>query len=73
MSYSEFQRWTFCVQASRRADESADRLLRSLREEMDHLRSAGTPDLVAQMAAQSDAVEPEQEATKPEHSPESEG
>jgi hypothetical protein len=46
MSDSEFQRWTFCVEASRRADESADRLLRSLREEMDHLRSAGTPDLV---------------------------
>jgi hypothetical protein len=50
MSDSEFARWTFCVEASRRADESADRLLKSLREEMDHLRSAGTPDLVAQLA-----------------------
>jgi hypothetical protein len=58
MSDSEFARWTFCVEASRRADESADRLLKSLREEMDHLRSAGTTDLVAQMAQHQDESEP---------------
>jgi hypothetical protein len=66
MSDSEFARWTFCVEASRRADESADRLLKSLREEMDHLRSAGTPDLVAQLAR---AEEPPAEDPPDEQQP----
>jgi hypothetical protein len=63
MTDGEFQRWTFCVEASRRADESADRLLKSLREEMERIQGAGQQDLVGEMArlnqAETVEVEPE--------------
>jgi hypothetical protein len=73
MTDGEFQRWTFCVEASRRADESADRLLKSLREEMEHMkRGDGSGDLVAAMARIGELDEPQQPAGEPEPPSESE-
>jgi hypothetical protein len=71
MSDSEFARWQFCVEASRRADESADRLIKSLREEVESMRRGDGPDLVAAMA-RIDQVEPPPEAVDPAPSDESE-
>lgn len=61
MSDMEFQRWTYCQEASRRADETADRLIKSLREEVDRLKGIESHDLVGQMARldQAETVEPE--------------
>jgi hypothetical protein len=52
MSDSEFQRWSFCLEASRRADETADRLIKSLREEVESMRRGDQP---ADLAAAADA------------------
>jgi hypothetical protein len=67
MSDAEFARWSYCQEASRRADETADRLIKSLREEIDRMQSAGSQDLVGQMARFHDA-EPVEEAGEPEAS-----
>lgn len=72
MSDSEFARWQFCVEASRRADEGADRLIKSLREEVESMRRADGPDLVAAMA-RIDQLDAPSEAGEPESSAESEG
>lgn len=72
MSDDEFARWTYCQEASRRADETADRLIKSLREEMDHMQRGAAPDLVGQMARLHDA-EPVDEPVAPEPGDESEG
>ena len=67
MSDSEFARWSFCLEASRRADETADRLIKALAEAVNSVRHGDGPDLVAAMAC-IDQVEPVQEAGEPKAS-----
>jgi hypothetical protein len=68
MTPDEFQRWQYVQDASARAELTAARLRKELREELEHLRGAGTPDLVAQMALHQDEaelVEPEAPEAEP--------
>jgi hypothetical protein len=51
MSDSEFARWSYCQEASRRADETADRLIKSLREEVECMRRGDEPADLAQAAS----------------------
>jgi hypothetical protein len=44
------------LRSFQRAESTADKLRKELREELEHIRGAGTPDLVAAMAQAETAV-----------------
>jgi hypothetical protein len=64
----EYQRWCYCRQAARRADETASRLEAQLFDRLAQLRKGDQTDLVAAMA-RAETAEP----VEPEPGPESEG
>jgi hypothetical protein len=71
MSDAELARWQYCQDASARAELTAARLQRELREELEHLmQRAGPQDLVGAMALAS--AEEAEEAGEPEPTGESE-
>jgi hypothetical protein len=55
----EYERWQYCREAARRADETASRLEKELFERLRDLRSGEQTDLVAAMAAGDEPIEPE--------------
>jgi hypothetical protein len=65
MQPDEWARWMYCQEASTRAELAAAKLRKELREELEHIRGAGAPDLVAAMAASSDAETVEAEPDQP--------
>jgi hypothetical protein len=62
MQPDEYQRWCYCREAARRADETASRLEAQLFERLERLRNGEQPDLVAAMAAGDEIAEPAAEA-----------
>jgi hypothetical protein len=50
MTPDELARWQYCQEASTRAELAAAKLRKELREELEHIQSAGHQDLVAAMA-----------------------
>jgi hypothetical protein len=51
MSQHEFERWSYCQEASRRADDTCDRIIKSLSDEVQRVRGGDRGfDLVAAMS-----------------------
>jgi hypothetical protein len=52
MNQHEFERWSYCQEASRRADDTCDRIIKSLSDEVHRIREGNHGfDLVAAMSA----------------------
>jgi hypothetical protein len=58
MSRQEFERWSYCQEASRRADDTCDRIIKSLSDEVHRVREGDHGfDLVAAMSeSEADAI-----------------